>query len=46
VREHGGDVVTWEQALAAAREDVAAEAQAAAARRPARPLGCASAAGR
>jgi hypothetical protein len=41
VKDQGGEVIGWPQALAAAREDVAREAQAAAARRSTRALGCA-----
>jgi nitrous oxide reductase accessory protein NosL len=45
VRDHGGEVITWPQALAAAREDVALEARTAAARRSGRGLGCAGPSG-
>jgi nitrous oxide reductase accessory protein NosL len=41
VRGSGGEVITWPQALAAAREDVAREAQAKATRAPPRAFGCA-----
>lgn len=45
VRDHGGAQVTWEEALAAAREDVDREAAVAAERRAAsaRPFGCGTA---
>jgi copper chaperone NosL len=41
VRDAGGEVITWPEALAAAREDVAAEARAKAMRPPPRAFGCA-----
>lgn len=41
VRDHGGEVIDWPRALAAAREDVASEAKLAAARRSNRAFGCA-----
>jgi len=46
VGAHGGEFVPWPRALEAARQDVAAEAGAARARRAERPLGCATAAPR
>lgn len=46
VRAHGGEIVPWSRALAAAREDVAAEARAEAARRARRSVGCATLSGR
>jgi nitrous oxide reductase accessory protein NosL len=45
VRESGGELIAWPQALAAAREDVASEVAANAARRAPRPMGCAGPAG-
>jgi len=41
VRDHGGEVIDWPRALAAAREDVASEAKLASARRSSRAFGCA-----
>ena len=42
IRESGGELVSWPQALAAAREDVAREARTKATRAPPRAFGCAS----
>jgi copper chaperone NosL len=46
VKDQGGEVIGWPQALTAAKEDVASEAHAAAARQRSRPLGCAGPANR
>jgi nitrous oxide reductase accessory protein NosL len=46
VKDQGGEVIGWPQVLAAAKEDVASEVQAAAARGKSRPLGCAGPANR